>query len=142
MAVGSHLAERLLRRREDAGARWLLLLKALLGGLLCLLAMPRGAGGFIALYGLLYAAVGCGGVVENTLLNGFTPGAQRASVLSLVSLTVQIGGLIASLCGYVLRTYGGYATLWRVAGGLLLAGAGAVLLRRRGKASGRSETAA
>lgn len=141
VAVGSHLAERLLRRREGAGAVWLLLLKALLGGLLCLLAVPGQAGGFIALYGLLYGAVGCGGVVENTLLNRITPSAQRASVLSLLSLTVQIGGLAASLCGYGIRAYGGYATLWRIAGGLLLAGAGAAFLYRRSKVSGRDEAA-
>ena len=117
---GSWLAERLLRRFAAHGVLLLLTLKSLFGISLLLLFFPKGQLSFIAVYLLIYAFVGSGSVTENTLLNHLVPASHRAGVLSLASLLLQLGGLVAALCGYFVSTYGRYQGIWLVAGSSLL----------------------
>ena len=118
--LGSWLAERLLRRFAAHGVLLLLTLKSLFGISLLLLFFPKGQLSFIAVYLLIYAFVGSGSVTENTLLNHLVPASHRAGVLSLASLLLQLGGLVAALCGYFVSTYGRYQGIWLVAGSSLL----------------------
>lgn len=117
---GSWLAERLLRRFASRGVLLLLVLKALFGVGLILLFLPKGQPAFIAVYLLVYAFVGSGSVMENTLLNHLVPASHRAGVLSLSSLILQLGGLLAALCGYFVSTYSRYQNIWLIAGSCLL----------------------
>ena len=117
---GSWLAERLLRRSAARGVALLLALKALLGISLLLLFLPKGQFTFIAVYLVIYGFVGSGSVTENTLLNRLVPSSHRAGVLSLASLVLQLGGLLAALCGYFVSTYSRFQAMWLIAGGALL----------------------
>lgn len=132
--AGTRLAERILTWRADHGAALLLGMKALFGAGLILLALQFREAGFIAAYMLAYFFLGGGGVAENTLLNRAVPSGQRASVLSLFSFAVQIGGLIASACGYFVSVRGDFRNMWWIGGALLALSAGAfALLNRKGR---------
>ena len=118
--LGSWLSERLLRRSGKAGVGLLLALKALLGFGLIAFSFVGGRLAFICIYLALYLLIGGSGVVENTLLNRLAPGSHRASILSLFSLVLQLGGVIASIAGYFVSTYSRYQNMWIIAGVLLL----------------------
>jgi hypothetical protein len=78
--------------------------------------------------------IGGSGVVENTLLNQLVPASHRASILSLFSLVLQIGGVIASVGGFLISTYANYQNMWLFAGFLLLSfSVAAGLLRKFSK---------
>lgn len=117
--LGSWLSERLLRRSGKAGVVLLLLLKAALGLGLLAFSFARGTFAFIGVYLALYLLIGGSGVVENTLLNRLAPASHRASILSLFSLVLQLGGLLASAGGYFISKYASYSNMWQLAGGLL-----------------------
>ncbi len=122
--AGSWLAERLLMRHAKDGAVLFLLFKAILGAGLILLAFRLQGPYFISVYMAVYFFLGSGSVVENTLLNQAAPANQRASILSLFSFILQIGGLIASLCGYGISARAGFRTIWLIAGAALILCAG------------------
>ena len=121
--AGSRLVERVLVRRPQARYGCWLLLKALLAMGLLLLVISRGMVTFAGAYMLTYLLLGGGGVAENILLNREAPASQRASILSLFSFALQIGGVAASVTGFLLGTGNAYRTLWLLAVGLLLCAA-------------------
>ena len=132
--LGSWLSERLLRRNKTAGVGLLLLLKAPLGIILILFSFTSSQFSIIGIYLVLYLLIGGSGVVENTLLNQLAPARQRASILSLFSLVLQIGGVIASVIGFLISTYARFQNMWLLAGILLLAfSLGAGLFRKTPK---------
>ncbi|NLI54775.1 MAG: MFS transporter [Clostridiales bacterium] len=118
--VGSWAAEKLLRRHRTAGVGLLLLLKAPLGIGLILFSFAGSAYSIIGLYLVLYLLIGGSGVVENTLLNRLAPASHRASILSLFSLVLQLGGVVASVGGFLISTYTRYQNMWLLGGILLL----------------------
>lgn len=118
--LGSWAAERLLRRNRKSGVGLLLLLKAPLGAGLILFSFAASAYSIIGAYLGIYLLVGGSGVVENTLLNQQAPASHRASILSLFSLVLQTGGVLASVGGFFISSYARYQNMWLVAGILLL----------------------
>ena len=118
--LGSWVSERLLRAHPKAGIRLLLLLKAPLGAALILFSFSKSEYSLIGLYLGLYLLIGSSSVVENTLLNQIAPSSHRASILSLFSLVLQLGGVLASVGGFLVSTYSRYQNLWLIAGALLL----------------------
>jgi hypothetical protein len=58
-----------------------------------------------------------------------------ASVLSLFSFVLQIGGLIASACGYAVSARADFRTMWWISGALLLLGSGVFAALRARKHS-------
>ena len=118
--LGSWAAQRVISKHPDAGVALLLLLKAPLGIALVLFAFAGGAYSIIAIYLVLYLLIGSSSVVENTLLNRLTPASHRASILSLFSLVLQIGGVVTSLGGFFVSTYSRYQNMWLIAGVLML----------------------
>ena len=85
-----------------------------------LLSLQKSAFSFVAVYLGIYLFLGGGSVAESTLLNQAAPASHRAGILSLSSLVLQIGGLIAALCGYFISTYSRFQNIWLVSGALLL----------------------
>jgi MFS family permease len=117
--LGCRATERLLTKKPAFGAALRLAQKAVSGLCFAGFAAATGAGAFSAVYLLSYVALGGAGVAEDTLLNREAPAAQRASILSLFSFVLQIGGLIASLCGYWIVLYADYRVLWLLAGAVI-----------------------
>ena len=132
---GSWVAEKLLRKHPKAGVGLLLLLKAPLGLGLILFSFVRSEYSLVGFYLGLYLLIGSSNVVESTLLNQIVPSSHRASILSLFSLVLQIGGVLASLGGFLVSTYSRYQNMWLLAGLLLfLFSVGAGVFQRRIKA--------
>ena len=132
---GSWVAEKLLRKHPKAGVGLLLLLKAPLGLGLILFSFVRSEFSLVGFYLGLYLLIGSSNVVESTLLNQIVPSSHRASILSLFSLVLQIGGVLASLGGFLVSTYSRYQNMWLLAGLLLfLFSVGAGVFQRRIKA--------
>ena len=129
--LGSWVSERLLRAHPKAGIRLLLLLKAPLGIALILFSFSRSEYSLIGLYLGLYLLIGGSSVVESTLLNQIAPSSHRASILSLFSLVLQIGGVLASVGGFLVSTYSRYQNLWLIAGALLLLTCAVVAILRK-----------
>lgn len=132
---GSWVAEKLLRKHPKAGVGLLLLLKAPLGLGLILFSFVKSEYSLVGFYLGLYLLIGSSNVVESTLLNQIVPSSHRASILSLFSLVLQIGGVLASLGGFLVSTYSRYQNMWLLAGLLLfLFSVGAGVFQRRIKA--------
>jgi len=130
--IGSWLAEKLLRRYQQAGIGLLLLLKAPLAIGLIVFSLVASEFGIIGVYLALYLLIGSGSVVENTFLNRIAPASHRASILSLFSLLLQLGGVAASIAGYFISTYWRFQNIWLLSGILLLLfTAVSALLRKR-----------
>lgn len=117
---GSWLSERLLSRFGSRAVFLLLVIKALFGAALLLLLFQTSAFPFVAVYFAVYLFIGSGSVAESTLLNQAAPASHRAGILSLSSLVLQIGGLIAALCGYFVSSYSRFQNIWLIAGLFLL----------------------
>lgn len=118
--IGSWLAEKLLRRYQQAGIGLLLLLKAPLAIGLIVFSLVASEFGIIGVYLALYLLIGSGSVVENTFLNRIAPASHRASILSLFSLLLQLGGVAASIAGYFISAYWRFQNIWLLSGILLL----------------------
>lgn len=124
-----------IRRVIRSEWRVYLLLRIVLTGLVGLLALQGGVPGFMAAYVGIYLVIGGGDVMEQTLLNRAVSDAQRAGFLSVTSLVVQLGGLVAGGISSILVGHVGISGLFLVGGAAVLAAAlGAAMLgRQRGK---------
>ena len=118
--AGAKLSERLLVRKPNTVIGLMLLQKALLGAALLLLALLTRLEWFTAIYLLLYCTLGGAGVAESILLNRAAPPAQRAGILSLFSFVTQVGGLLASLLGFVITRQAGFQWVWIVNGIMMI----------------------
>lgn len=127
---GSKMTEHWFTKKPESGVTLLLVNKALMGLLIAGLMAASGLMPFIGAYMLWYLTLGASSVAESTLLNREAPSRQRASILSLFSLLVQIGGLLGSLCGYIVSSQTDFRMIWLLSGGLLLVSTAGFTLRR------------
>jgi len=118
--LGSWLAEKLLSKYKKSWLGLLLLLKVPLGIGLILFSFAASEYSIIGIYLGLYLIIGSGSVVENTYLNQLAPANSRASILSLFSLVLQLGGVCASIIGYLVSSNAEFKKIWLLAGALLL----------------------
>ena len=125
----------LIRRAKAAAgaAEWrrYAVLRIILAASAALFALQANVPGFFVFYGLLYLLLGGADVLEQTLMNRMVPDAQRAGLLSVASLSCQLGGLLA--CGVAGAAVGtlGFAGLCLTAGAaVLLCTASALFLRK------------
>ena len=118
--IGSKLSEYFLTRFKDSGMALLLAMKALLGFGLILLAAQFMQAGFVLAFLFIYVLIGGGSVTENTLLNRIVPSSQRAGVLSLFSLVLQLGGLAASAAGFLVSRLYGFRSMWLLSGLMII----------------------
>ena len=81
----------------------------------------------------IYVFIGSGSVAENTLLNRAVPSSQRASVLSLFSFVLQIGGLLASATGFIVSNLFGFRIIWLISGIITVVIVSVYALIRRGR---------
>lgn len=128
VVAGSKLTQALFTKHPQSGVAVALGLKALFGICLGLLVLQKGTPLFVGLYSLAYLFLGSGSVAESALLNRQAPPQRRASILSLFSFVLQLGGLLASLSGAAMSAYADYKYMWYLSGGLLLLGTGVFAL--------------
>ena len=94
--------------------------RLVMGGMMILLAAQAGISGFIAVYWIMFFFNGISNIPETTLYNQEVSSENRASLLSVASLVVQLGGVLGSLAGSLLLLYFTIGHLWLLAGALFL----------------------
>lgn len=131
--AGSWIAERMLRKKTLLALPLLFLLRAVLGIGLIVFSLSFSQYSIVFCYLGLYLLIGGSSVVENTLLNQRAPASHRASILSLFSLVLQLGGVLSSVFGFVISTIGRFQNMWLLAGILLFLFSTAAGLRQQFK---------
>ncbi len=119
-AIGNSFCQRLLKKFPGHQWRIYSISRFFLGSALIVLALQKNIWLFILGYGSIYLFLGTGSVAENTLINQYTPGYLRASVLSLGSFLLQAGSMCASLFCSLFVDRIAIPGLWLTAGALLI----------------------
>lgn len=104
VTLGSKAAEAVLSRKQASISKkkawrtyWLL--RFLLVAAVSALGFSRRTWLFLLIFVLVYAVLGAGNLIENTIFHKAVPNGQRASMMSLLSLSTRAGGLLTSLLG-------------------------------------------
>jgi len=127
--VGSLAATPLLEKTKIGPSLLLFFLRLLTSVFIAVLAFQTRAGGFAAWYLSMFFWNGMSSVPEATLLNRSLPSDKRASMLSLVSLAVQLGGLAGALSFGLIVGASSIRVAWLIAAAIL--GLSAFLFRVR-----------
>jgi len=124
--LGSTLGQMLMDKFK--GKWWIIynICRTSLGVTFIIYALQESISGFLTGYGVIYLFIGINSVAETTIINKWTPGRMRASVLSLSSLITQIGVLVASVLSSLLVVYLGVSGIWAISG--ILVGGYALIL--------------
>ena len=119
-AAGNSFCRRLLLKFP--GRQWRIygISRVFLGSALLILALWNSVWIFVMAYGGIYLLLGTGSVAENTLINQYTPGPLRASVLSLGSFLLQTGSVCGSVFSSLFVEQIDIAGLWLTSGGVMI----------------------
>ena len=98
--VGSILSNKIMSKYKFNIRKMYLIMRSLLALFLILTALQTNIPLFIAYYASIYLMFGMANIPEDVILNSETPNQIRASVLSVKSFTIQIGGLSAHCVQY------------------------------------------
>ncbi|OHD22371.1 MAG: hypothetical protein A2Y38_22090 [Spirochaetes bacterium GWB1_59_5] len=121
--LGSLVAPLLIEKTRIGAAPLLLILRLLTAAFIVALAMQTRTGGFAILYLSMFFWNGMSSPPESTMLNRMLPSDKRASMLSAVSLAVQLGGLLGSVAfGLVVGSFG-VSAAWIIAAAVLASSA-------------------
>ena len=123
--IGSIVITPLMEKTRLGAAPILMALRLLTATFIVALSVQTSAGGFTLLYLSMFFWNGMTSPPESTMLNRLIPADKRATMLSAVSLVIQLGGLIgAVLFGLIVGSHG-IQLAWLLAAGVL--GASALL---------------
>ena len=114
--AGVLIFEALASRRKIRSFLAIAATRAICGSLILVLAAQKAPLPFAAFYLLMFAFNGAANVPENTAFNAEAPEERRSSLLSLVSLLVQLGGVLGSLGFGALVGLIGIPWVWVAAG--------------------------
>jgi len=115
--IGSLLSTLLLERTKITTYLFLFLLRLTTAGFIVLMAAQSSAVGFAVFYLIMFSWNGMANPPEGTVLNLQIPAEQRASLLSVASLLVQLGGLAGALVFGVLAGRLSIPAMWGAAAG-------------------------
>ncbi|MDW2796132.1 MFS transporter [Clostridium boliviensis] len=135
-ATGNSLCRRLLLKFPGRQWRIYSISRVFLGCVLLILAIIKSAWIFAIVYGGIYLLLGTGNVAENTLVNQYTPGPLRASVLSLGSFLLQTGAMLGSIFSSLFVEQIDISGLWFTSGVVMIGYTlliTALLMVKRGK---------
>ena len=118
--LGSILSNKTIKKYKFNLRKMYLLMRAAIAFLLILTALQTNIPVFIAFYASIYLVFGMANIHEGVILNHETPNEIRASVLSVKSFTLQIGGLSGSLLYSILIRFMSIPVIWMVAAFIVL----------------------
>lgn len=117
ITLGNTIAEYLIKHRKNGltdtlrwRVYWLLRCSFVLSAIF--LGLVRQVWLFIPLFTLVYAVIGAGNLLENTIFHSAVDNGQRASMMSVLSLSMRGGGLITSLLGSIIITAFSFSAVW------------------------------
>lgn len=118
--LGSIASNNTIKKYKFDVKKMYLILRILLAVALILTALQTKVPVFIGLYASIYLFFGMASVPEGVILNREIPNEIRASVLSVYSLSMQVGGLTGSLLFSILINYISIPKIWIVAAAIVL----------------------
>jgi len=118
--VGSILSNKIMSKYKFNIRKMYLIMRSLLALFLILTALQTNIPLFIAYYASIYLMFGMANIPEDVILNSETPNQIRASVLSVKSFTIQIGGLSGSLMYSILIRFISIPAIWVIAASIIL----------------------
>ncbi len=119
-AMGNSFCQSLMKKFPGCQWRIYSISRFFLGCAMLFLALQKNVWFFILGYGSIYLLLGTGSVAENSLINQYTPGYLRASILSLGSFLLQAGSMSASLFCSLFVDRIAIPGLWLTAGAVLI----------------------
>lgn len=126
--IGNIIANYIMKKSSD---RWkiFIFLRFIMSMTIVIFALQVSAIGFVGLYALVYLLFATGNVVESVIINTSIPSSMRASIISLISLILQIGSLCASIFSSIMIYKLGITGLWILSGCMM--GLYAIMIRKR-----------
>ena len=118
--AGSILSNKTIKKYKFNLRKMYLVMRGLLSLLLIITALQTNIPMFIAFYSSIYFMFGMANIPEDVILNLETPNEIRASVLSVKSFTMQIGGLSGSLLYSILIRFMSIPSIWIIAAFIVL----------------------
>jgi MFS family permease len=118
--VGSILSNKTINKYKFNLRKMYLTMRCLIALLMIITALQTNVPLFIAYYASIYLMFGMASIPEDVILNSETPNEIRASVLSVKSFALQIGGLSGSLLYSILIRFLSIPVIWIIAASIIL----------------------
>lgn len=118
--LGSIGSNKIIKKYKFNPKKMYVILRAMLAISLILTALQTRVPIFMTLYSAIYLLFGMSSIPEGVILNSEIPNEIRASVLSVNSLAMQIGGLAGSLLYSILINYISIPKIWIIAASVVL----------------------
>ncbi len=118
--LGSIISNKTIKKYKFNLRKMYLIMRGSIALLLILTALQTNVPVFIAFYASIYLMFGMASIPEGVILNSETPNEIRASVLSVNSFTMQIGGLSGSLLYSILIRFISIPSIWIIAASIIL----------------------
>ena len=118
--IGSIISNSSIKKYKFSLRKMFLIMRGCIALLLISTALQTSIPLFISFYALIYLAFGMATIPEGVILNSETPNEIRASVLSVKSFTMQIGGLSGSFLYSILIKFISIPSIWIFAAIIIL----------------------
>lgn len=118
--LGSISSNKLIKKYNFHAKKMYIVIRLMLAVSLILTALQTKVPVFMAFYSSIYLLFGLANVPEGVILNREIPNEIRASVLSVNSLVMQIGGLSGSLLYSILINYISIPKIWMITASIVL----------------------
>jgi MFS family permease len=118
--LGSISSNKLIKKYNFDAKKMYIVIRLMLAVSLILTALQTRVPVFMAFYSSIYLLFGLANVPEGVILNREIPNEIRASVLSVNSLVMQIGGLSGSLLYSILINYISIPKIWMITASIVL----------------------
>ena len=117
---GSIGSNNMIKKYKFDTYKMYLILRTLIALALIITAIQTNIPIFMVSYSFIYLLFGMASIPEGVILNREIPNEVRASVLSVYSLVIQIGGLSGSLLYSILINYVTIPTIWMISASIIL----------------------
>ncbi|NYB73504.1 MFS transporter [Sedimentibacter hydroxybenzoicus DSM 7310] len=118
--LGSIGSNKLIKKYKFNTYKMYLILRTLIAVSMIITAIQTNIPIFMFSYSMIYLLFGMANIPEGVILNREIPNEVRASVLSVYSLVIQIGGLTGSLLYSILINYFTIPTIWVISASIIL----------------------
>ncbi|HBV68160.1 MAG TPA: MFS transporter [Clostridiales bacterium] len=118
--LGSIASNKIIKKYKFSSANMYIVIRALLSVAIVVTALQTNVPVFMSSYAIIYLFFGMASVPEGVILNAEIPNNVRASVLSVNSLVLQVGGLSGSLLYSILIRYISIPAIWMLSSSIVL----------------------
>lgn len=118
--LGSIASNKIIKKYKFSSANMYIVIRVLLSVAIAVTALQTNIPVFMSSYAIIYLFFGMASVPEGVILNAEIPNNVRASVLSVNSLVLQVGGLSGSLLYSILIRHISIPAIWMLSSSIVL----------------------